>query len=71
MNKIIEKLKGRLGQLSTEERETVIETTRSCFAALEPNDDYIRFLHEVFSYPLEETKDELTKSTKQTEAYGN
>lgn len=54
----IEKLKGRLGQLSTEERKKVVETVRMAFAALEPNDDYIKFLHEVFSYPLEETTDE-------------
>ncbi len=71
MNTEIKKLKDKLGQLSDEEKKTVIETTRSCYAALEPNDDYIKFLHEVFVYPLEETKDELTKSTKQTEAYGN
>ena len=50
----IEKLKGQLGQLSTEEREKVVETVRTTFAVLEPNDDYIRFLHEVFSYPLQE-----------------
>ena len=71
MNTEIKKLKEQLGQLSAEERKTVIETSRSCIAALEPNDDYIKFIHEVFAYPLEETKDELTKSTKQTEAYGN
>ena len=57
MNTEIKKLKDKLGQLSAEERKTVIETTRSCLAALEPNDDYIKFLHEVFVYPLEETTD--------------
>ena len=54
MNTAIEKLRDKLGQLSAEEREKVIETTRACYAALEPKDDYIRFLHEVFSYPLED-----------------
>ena len=63
MNTEIQKLKDKLGQLSAEERKTVIETSRSCYVALEPNDDYIKFLHEVFTYPLEENKDELTKST--------
>ncbi len=58
MNTAIEKLRDKLGQLSAEEREKVIETTRACYAALEPKDDYIRFLHEVFSYPLEGTTDE-------------
>lgn len=54
MNTEIEKLRDKLGQLSAEEREKVIETTRACYAALEPKDDYIRFLHEVFFYPLED-----------------
>ena len=57
MNTEIKKFKDRWVQLSAEERKTVIETTRSCLAALEPNDDYIKFLHEVFAYPLEETTD--------------
>lgn len=57
MNTEIKKFKDRWVQLSAEERKTVIETSRSCLAALEPNDDYIKFLHEVFAYPLEETKD--------------
>ena len=57
MNTEIKKFKDRWVQLSAEERKTVIETSRSCLAALEPNDDYIKFLHEVFAYPLEETTD--------------
>lgn len=57
MNTEIKKFKDKWVQLSAEERKTVIETTRSCLAALEPNDDYIKFLHEVFVYPLEETTD--------------
>ena len=57
MNTEIKKFKDRWVQLSAEERKTVIETSRSCLAALEPNDDYIKFLHEVFVYPLEETTD--------------
>ena len=57
MNTAIKKFKDKWVQLSAEERKTVIETSRSCLAALEPNDDYIKFLHEVFAYPLEETKD--------------
>ena len=57
MNIEIKTLKDKLGQLSDEERKTVIETTRSCYAALESKGDYIKFLHEVFAYPFEETTD--------------